>query len=165
MESLLFSNFIMGLVILGCSSSASVKVIHFQNEFATSGTESQENVHQESLETRNLTVCATFMPRYYRGYFLLHTPQWKLKIRGLEGFVILYPFNVTSAADHYSRMISFCHRCVPGKWTSMCLTMELTETTQRIQVFQNGQLCFSQTYSDGEFDSIHYRESPPIYDL
>ena len=73
---------------------------------------------------------------------------------GEEGYFLQY-MEPSERQELWNRILEQPHKYIAQEVLSGC----------SCPVFQNGQLCFSQTYSDGEFDSIHYRESPPIYDL
>ena len=142
----------------------SIQVIEFQSGY-TSTDNAVETLNLGLKTTRSLTMCFRFMSRFHRGYLLFKTRQMELWIKYTNGFVNLYPWNSASAENMYARTFKFCQPRVPGKWMALCISINMTENTQNIKVFQDGHLCWNMFYADGSYDLIYYKSSTPIKDM
>ena len=111
---------------------------------------------QPMLSTRQITLCFRSMPRYNRDYRLIHTKKLLISMEGANcGFTVFTnPANSSRAAE-YHRHFSLCNPRTPGIWTSMCLGMNFTQTTQLVRAFQDGKRCSERTYT-GHFDLLYF---------
>ena len=140
----------------------SIQVIEFRSGY-TSTDNAETPVGLKT--TRSMSMCFRFMSRFHRGYLLFKTRQMELWIKYTNGFVNLYPWNSASAENMYARTFKFCQPRVPGKWMALCISIEMTENTQQIKVFQDGHLCWNRFYANGSYDLIYYKSATPIKDM
>ena len=141
------------VVLLFLSLNCQAKLIKVVDS-TVEGDASKKPTNQETkvfpLTTKKLSFCFRSMNLGY-----LNMKQVWIKFDG-PGHCY-FGFSNPKAMPHlYSRMLQFCQSRVSGKWTSMCFTMELIQATQKITLYQDGQLCYNQSFSDGHFDQMNY---------
>ena len=143
-----------------------IKVVAFQDDFVPSEEGKKDSRSEGLLWTRDVSVCVRLMPRYKRPYIPIATGQIRLYIQGLDtqmGFIEFHnQRSVNSSGRSYSRMFTFCQPRVPGKWMSLCFSMQLKPHSQEIAIVQNGHFCQNKTYVDGRFDPMYYQKSRPL---
>ena len=132
-----------------------IKVVEFQNDFESSEYETQDN-RQPTKSTRQISLCFRVMPRYYRLYRLINTEQFAINLNGAKiSTFFTNPANSSTKAGYW-RFFPLCQGpTLPGMWTTMCLGMSFTQTTQLVRVFQDGTMCSERIYT-GDFDLLYF---------
>ena len=136
----------------------SVKIIEFRSDFMDGA--GPNTVTGKLFKTREMSFCFRLMPRYPGPYTLINTKQLTLNIRGVNSPIGFFSIRYSSMT-RYSRMFTFCQTKLPGKWTSLCFAIQLQSNSQKLKIFQNGQICYNHEFP-GSFASMDYQTSRPL---
>ena len=124
------------------------------------------NINDDFLQTKELTICFRYMARFNRDYYVIvETHQLKLLIANDNSYVYLRSLNASTTNDEYRRILTYCKSYTPGHWMSMCLRIKLSENTQEILFYQNGNPCSEERYFDGDFEWIYFQKKLSLNDL
>ena len=158
MEGLLFiplGYFLLHIILI---EAQQVNVIEFNNEYLPPTTNHEDSRNEEIQTTKSVTACFRAMPQTKRDYVPVYTKHLRILLRGsVNGFVFYKNFVNSTFSLEIPRLFRLCQPWVAGEWTSICVAMKLTNNSQLIKVFQTGKMCMERLFSDGIFDSIHYK--------
>ena len=145
-----------------------VKVVEFYDYSALANPDPERTANLGPLMTRSLTICFRFKARYNEPQMLIKTKQLTLNLKETtKGQLWIHPLNTISVFQDIFYAI-FSYSSTPGKWTSLCLGISMTDFNLRLKVFQNGKLIWDKLYSDStgvEFDPIFYKEDTPLKEM
>ena len=145
------------------STSEYLNVIEFVNKNDQHISDSVSNSEAEEVSWKNLkrtngfAFCLTFMAGFWHGreITLIKTVDNQIKFAidstGSNGFIILRESNSSRIQD---RMFPFCKPYHPGEWTSVCVSVKLTQQSQKILIYQDGQSCYQKEFYKGVFEWI-----------
>ena len=153
---ILFSLF--GGILMDNAKSREINVIEFQPDY-TGPNGNSGNTQQGGQLTKKLTGCFRFMPRYHRNLYVFDNQDFWMTLSGEKnGFIgTSNQANETAPKEDYWRLFSLCKPRIPGIWTSICLSIVFSESTQQVRLYQNGKMCSNRVYIDGNFGSINYK--------
>ena len=117
------------------------------------------------IKIRKLSFCLQFMTHFNPNFFLIDTNQVSLYLEESRGYIYLKPMNASSRNDWDSRMFQFCKTYMPGSWISICFTVTLSKETQEITFFQDGTICSSVKYMDGDFEWVFLNPSISLEEM
>ena len=151
------------------TESQTVKVVEFNDYSAlTTNPDPERTAYLGPLMTKSLTICFRFKARYNEPQMLIKTKQLSLNLKETtKGQLWIHPLNTISVFQDIFYAI-FSYSSTPGKWTSLCLGISITDVNLRLKVFQNGKLTWDKLYSDStgvEFDPIFYKEETPLKEM
>ena len=123
--------------------------------------------NQPLEKAQELSFCFRLMPRYHRRFSLIKTDQLELFLRGSEN---KYVFNlnfepINGSSNGFSRMMPFCGTFQPGKWFSLCISIEFFELKQNLAFFLDGKKCFDEIFSVTETHWMYYRSNQQLPEL
>ena len=117
------------------------------------------------IKTREFSFCVRFMTHFNPNFYLIDTNQVRIYMKDNLGYIYLKPMKASSGYDWYSRMFQFCKTYIPGSWISICLTVALNKETQEITFFQDGTICSSEKYRDGDLEWIFLNPSISLEEM
>ena len=158
-------NYILLHVILMVCSHLEQAIVEFNAK--SNPTIKEVKVLQQDGYIKNckFSFCIRFMTHFNPNFVLIDTNQVSFRLEENRGFIFLKPLNASSRNDVYSRMFQFCKTYIPGSWISICLTVALNKETQEITFFQDGTICSSEKYRDGDLEWIFLNPSISLEEM
>ena len=160
-----FLHFILLNPILMVCSNSEQAVVEFNAKSSSTAIELKALQLDRHIKIRKFSFCLRFMTHFNPNFFLIDTNQVSLYMEENRGYIFLKPMNASSRNDWYSRMFQFCKTYIPGFWISICLTVTLNKETQEITFFQDGTICSSEKYRDGDLEWVFLNPSISLEEM